>query len=380
MKLFGEEAGTNPSSSFEIRKVERSYLFKNCRINIEGLSEAGSEENGYKLLDELSVKQYILRPIEAMLHDYLPSKYMPRCSEVTLRLGGYSEREGKETGGRPTRKQEKDESKQIEFEICEPQWQMDDVHLCQETMEQITAALNIVRYRDTLLKDWGLGKILKKGKGAVLNFYGPPGTGKSMTAEAIAHQLGRKVLFINYAELESKYVGETPKNIRRAFRQASDENAVLVFDEADSFLGKRLTNLSQAADYGVNVTRSTMFMEIENFTGVLVFTTNLLQNYDDAFRRRILASVYFDLPDLNGRRQIWQSHLPTSFPLDKEITLDYLASEYEGISGADIRDIIISSACMALEENKHIVNLQHLDSAYKLIRGRYNNIQREANP
>lgn len=132
-----------------------------------------------------------------------------------------------------------------------------------------------------------------------------------MTAEAVAKVLNKKVYHINYSELESKYVGETPKNIRRAFECATRDDAVLIFDEADSFLGKRLSSVTQSADYGVNSTRSVLLMELEKFSGVVVFTTNLISNYDEAFKRRILLSVYFDMPDEKARLQIWK--LPTVF-------------------------------------------------------------------
>lgn len=129
-----------------------------------------------------------------------------------------------------------------------------------------------------LLEEWDLKSIPRSGTRAVLNFYGPPGTGKSITAEGVAAHPAKPVMAVNYANLESKYVDGTPKNIRRTFAQAREKEAVLVFDEADLFLGRRLTNVTQAAGYGVNVTRSTMFMKIESFSGILIFTTNLIQN------------------------------------------------------------------------------------------------------
>lgn len=125
-------------------------------------------------------------------------------------------------------------------------------------------------------------EIFSRNRAVILNFYGKAGTGKSMTAEAVAKALNKKVYHINYFELESKYVGETPKNIRRAFECATRDDAVLIFDEADSFLGKRLSSVTQSADYGVNITRSVLLMELEKFSGVVVFTTNLISNYDEA--------------------------------------------------------------------------------------------------
>ena len=84
-----------------------------------------------------------------------------------------------------------------------------------------------MKNHDTLFNVWGLENTVKKGTGLVFNFYGPPGTGKSITAEAIAKEIGRAVMLVNYPNLESKYVGETPKNIQKVFADAKQRDAVL---------------------------------------------------------------------------------------------------------------------------------------------------------
>ena len=200
-----------------------------------------------------------------------------------------------------------------------------------------------------------------------------------MTAEAIAKYLNKKVFSVNYSQLESKYVGETPKNIKKVFSKAKEEDAIIIFDEADSFLGKRLTNITQSADYGVNITRSVMLMELENFDGVVIFTTNLLDNYDDAFKRRILANVEFDLPDEIGRLKIWDTHIPKEFPLNKDITLSLLASRYEKISGADIKDIVLFAGVNAIQNNREFILKEDFDLAYKYIIDRYKKTSRVFN-
>ena len=153
-----------------------------------------------------------------------------------------------------------------------------------------------------------------------------------MTAEAIAGYLNKKVYNVNYAELESKYVGETPKNIRKVFEKAQKDDAVLIFDEADSFLGKRLKNVTQSSDYGVNITRSVMLMELEKYSGIVIFTTNLISNYDDAFKRRILANIKFDLPDECGRKKIWDIYINRGIPIESNINSTMLSQKYVNIS------------------------------------------------
>lgn len=183
-----------------------------------------------------------------------------------------------------------------------------------------------------------------------------------MAAEAVAKYLGKKLYSINYSELESKYVGQTPKNIKKAFERAKKEDAVLVFDEADSFLGKRLTNISQSADYGVNITRSVMLLELEKFEGVVIFTTNLMENYDEAFKRRILASIQFKLPDEEGRKAIFASNLPATLPVSEDVTPEKLADKFKNVSGADIKDIIFVAAINAIEKrNKMIGTIEEIE-------------------
>ena len=203
--------------------------------------------------------------------------------------------------------------------------------------------------------------------------------GKSLTAEAIAGTLGKKLYSVNYSELESKYVGETPKNIKQVFKRAKDEDAVLVMDEADSFLSKRLSNITQSADYGVNITRSVMLLELEKFDGIVIFTTNLLENYDEAFKRRILSNIKFELPDKKGRKKIWDIHIPSKLPLEKEIDSEFLAEKYDDISGADIKDMLLFAAINAASASENIVGVDEFDKAYEYIKARYNTTTKEDN-
>ena len=103
------------------------------------------------------------------------------------------------------------------------EWTLDDVSLNGGARAHIEAVLAMIRHREKLFGDWGLGETNPEGRAMALNFYGPPGTGKSMTAEALAGSLGKQLLLVSYAELESKYVGETPKNIRAVFQTASQQ-------------------------------------------------------------------------------------------------------------------------------------------------------------
>ena len=258
------------------------------------------------------------------------------------------------------------------IEVRSPRWKFDDIFVNAKTLDIIDRTLTIAKFRKKLFNEWNLGTGDGECRAIVLNFYGPSGTGKSLTGEAIAGELGKKVYSVNYSELESKYVGDTPKNIKKVFERAQKEDAVLIFDEADSFLGKRLTNVTQSADYGVNITRSVMLIELEKYNGIVIFTTNLEKNYDEAFKRRILADIPFELPDNAEREAIWEIYLKRGMPLDGVISSKLFADKYPGISGADIKDITLYASVSALrrDENTPCLTIDDFDHAYDVIQKR----------
>lgn len=300
---------------------------------------------------------------DAIEHNYSKYCYIPRNVEITFFTSD------EETTSSKNTKNDNDLKNEQSIEVRNPRWTFNDIYIPDETKRTIERALLVSKYRNLLFNQWKLGNGNIGGRAIVFNFYGPPGTGKSMAGEAIASKLNKKVYSVNYSELESKYVGETPKNIVKVFEKAKQDEAVLIFDEADSFLGKRLTNVSQSADYGVNITRSVMLMELEKYDGIVIFTTNLISNYDDAFKRRILASIAFDLPDEYGREKIWNIYLSRGISIEPGITVHDLASKYVNITGADIKDILLYAAVSALhrDENNAILSKEDFDDAYSLI-------------
>jgi ATP-dependent 26S proteasome regulatory subunit len=195
---------------------------------------------------------------------------------------------------------------------------------------------------------WNLQKIDPYRRGTAVNLYGPPGTGKTLCAEGLAHRFGRPFVTVNYAEIESRYVGETPKNIVRCFKSAQEHNAVLVFDEADSILGSRLSNVSQSADHSVNVSRSVMLSQLDRFDGLVIFTTNFPRNYDAAFVRRILVHVKFELPDEPTRERLWALLLPMELPRAADVDLRELAVLSTGLAGGEIANVIVGAASRAV--------------------------------
>ncbi len=364
VELHSSKGGADKNA---VCKTNKIYLVGDLPVSIRGLYEYKDADGKPVIADQAILDSQILRPLKA-LERHIGTRYVPNIRNITIDLG--------DSKGATAEKSGESDSEQgvqrAEFALREPLWDLEDIYLTEEARRQVESTLKIITHQDKLLNEWGLKKILKRGKGAVLNFHGPSGTGKTITAEAIAKQLGKQLLVVSYPELESKYVGETPKNIQKVFRLAMENDAVLVFDEADSFLGHRLTNITQAADYGVNVTRSTMLMEIEAYSGILIFTTNLMRNYDPAFARRILTSIYLGKPDRKGREILWTYHIPKVLPLRSGVNIDELAATYEDITGADIRDAVVAAALLALNDEEEAVSRKHFGLAMKSIYNRHN--------
>ena len=209
------------------------------------------------------------------------------------------------------------QSKQSElpyYSPIKPRYNFNQIILSDSIRQQIKEAICIINNKDLIYKTWGFSEVDSIPK-SILNFYGPPGTGKTMCAHAIAHELGKKLLALNYSEIESKFVGDAPKNLQRAFEIATEEDCVLFFDEADSFLGKRIQSVNQSADQALNSLRSQMLILLEEHSGVVIFATNLVSNFDKAFQSRILKHIKFELPNEEARISIIRKMIPGKLPL-----------------------------------------------------------------
>ena len=226
----------------------------------------------------------------------------------------------------------KTETEENVFIPEEPKFSLDDIILSDTVKNQILDVATYAENSYRVFELWGFKNTHKYSRRIGINLYGAPGTGKTMAAHAIAKNLGRKILVVNYADIESKFVGETPKNIRKAFEAAKKSDSILFFDEADAILSKRVTNMTQAVDVSVNQTRSVML-------------TNFIENFDPAFMRRISIHVKFELPDEECRKKIWQMYIPKELP--NNIDVEEISKKFSGISGSDIANAMLNSAFKA---------------------------------
>ena len=248
---------------------------------------------------------------------------------------------------------------------------LNDVVLGASIRQQLEEALAKIKYFQKIYVEWGFASVDPAGKGVVLNFYGPPGTGKTLTAEALAGSLGKPLMFISISDLESKFMGDTSKNIVQVFKTALAEGAVLFFDEADTLLGKRLSSVTQGIDNEVNAMRSTLLIELERHEGVVVFATNFGKNYDAAFVSRISQHIKFELPGAEERRSIWAKMLVAGIPIEasRDELLEALTELSDGFSGREIRSCMrLALPKPLLEQGEPILLLRHLEEAIAQMR------------
>ena len=230
-----------------------------------------------------------------------------------------------------------------------PQRTLDDVVLPPATRRSLDQALAHVTQHDLIFNKWGLRERHPTSLALAFNFAGAPGTGKTICAEAIAHALGRRLLIVRYDQVESMWMGETPKNIVTTFRIARKENAVLLFDEADSIASRRAVSLDHGFVRETNTVINVLLQEIERFNGVVIFATNLAANFDPAFERRIRTHVLFEMPGAHERERIWQLQLHARTPIAEDVDFRALAERYEA-SGGDIRNAVLKAAMGAAAE------------------------------
>jgi len=210
---------------------------------------------------------------------------------------------------------------------------------------------------------WGFGRNRPGTHGVRLLFAGPPGTGKTLAAEAVAGALGRDLLVVDLSRLVSKWIGETEKNLAGIFEAAERGGAALFFDEADALFGRR-TEVGDARDRYANLETSYLLSRIERFDGIVFLATNLRQNLDPAFARRIEFIVIFDLPGPAERELLWRRHLPAAAPLASSVDLRRLAHLYD-LPGALIRNASVAAAFLAAGEGTDTITTRHLVQAIR---------------
>lgn len=215
----------------------------------------------------------------------------------------------------------------------------------------------------------------KMRKGFACLFYGAPGTGKTETVLQIARKTGRNIMQVDIAGLKDKWVGESEKNIKSVFSQykklcqSSEVMPILFFNEADAIINKRTENVSHSVDKMDNAMQNIILQEMEDLEGILIATTNLTSNLDNAFERRFLFKVEFRKPDTDVKVKLWSSMLGKDISDDDAhrlaVSYDFSGGQIENIArkrtidyvlyGKQATFEVLDSYCKAESLNKNTV-------------------------
>jgi hypothetical protein len=236
-------------------------------------------------------------------------------------------------------------------------YRWDDLILPADALAQLRELRHRAGQRERVLVEWGFDAVLALGRGICALFAGPSGTGKTMAADVLAGELELDLYKIDLATVVSKYIGETEKNLERVFAAAESANAVLFFDEADAIFGKR-SEVRDAHDRYANIEIAYLLQRMEQYDGIAILATNLRENLDEAFLRRLHFIIEFPMPDEAHRERMWRQFLPRRAPVDASIDYPFLARQFR-LAGGNIKNIVLSAAYLASASGDRI-GMPHL--------------------
>jgi AAA+ superfamily predicted ATPase len=239
----------------------------------------------------------------------------------------------------------------------EPKYFWKDLVLPSDQLSQLREICNQYKYQHVVYGEWGFEQKLSLGKGLNVLFSGHPGTGKTMAAEVIASELHLDLYKIDLSQVVSKYIGETEKNLNRIFHEAQASSSILFFDEADALFGRR-TEVKDSHDRYANIEVSYLLQKMEEYDGIAILATNLRQNMDEAFLRRLQFIIEFPFPDEEHRRLIWKVVFPEEAPVASDVDFDLLARAVR-LAGGNIKSIALAAAFYAASDGR-VISQQHL--------------------
>lgn len=245
--------------------------------------------------------------------------------------------------------------------LVEPKYGLSDLVLPGAVIEELMLGVNQALNARKIAEAFGKNKIQK----TTLNFHGAPGTGKTMSAHAVAKTLEKPLYIADYANLRSKWHGETAKHLKQMFAEAKALDAVLFLDEADTLLSSRVESASEIGE-ALNHEKNVFMQELDRFEGIVLMATNLFGNYDAALNRRIARHISFPMPDLNARASILEKLLGERHEVD---LLD-AAHEANDLGGGDLDKAVENAQVRAFTRNPENPSVSHEDIMIEIRRVR----------
>jgi AAA+ superfamily predicted ATPase len=202
----------------------------------------------------------------------------------------------------------------------------------------------------------------QKNAGLTVLFFGSPGVGKTESVYQLAHQSKRHILSADASTIRSKWIGETEQHIKQLFddykkaKKHYEQTPILLFNEADSILSKR-RRVTEKVDQMENTMQNILLQELENFEGIFIATTNLEENLDNAFDRRILYKIRFNPPTDELRMSIWKDKM-------KEIDEDllHIVNNRYKLTGGQIDNISKKVEVEKLLSQDKIIDIEYLST------------------
>ncbi|RQM21141.1 hypothetical protein B5M09_002439 [Aphanomyces astaci] len=241
-------------------------------------------------------------------------------------------------------------------DLYNPKVQLSQVVLPDEYKQTILSTVTAYEHFRTYRKTSGLDQTLTYGTGLVLLLCGASGTGKTMTVNAVAHHLKKRVLLVDFPSLQGKASqdrgGECDADLRGLFREADMSNAILFFDECESIFKQR--------EMGGDRLLNALLTEMERYEGIVFLATNRPFDLDEAMHRRITAVFEYKAPDHIQRREIWRVLVSDKLKCCPEIDWEAIALKYE-LSGGFIKNAILSALLKAIGRNSTDPVINHDD-------------------
>ncbi|TND07813.1 MAG: ATPase AAA [Bacteroidetes bacterium] len=201
----------------------------------------------------------------------------------------------------------------------------EDLMLTRFQESLVNQLFNWIKHRDKLLDEWNMSKT--RSRGFIALFHGLPGTGKTLTAKLIGKKINKKVYRVDLSRIISKYIGETEKNISRLLARAKQDDAILLFDEADALFGRR-TPVQSAHDRYANQEIAYLLQAVEDSENMVILTSNLFDNIDKAFARRIQLVVQFHHFNEEQREYFWKKSFPAEVKMAADIDWNKVGRVY----------------------------------------------------